>query len=143
MVFPDRSRNCGFFRYWTLSNAPLFLLAAPVTFIMLASARWAAKHSMVVSAINASEEEAGAITWWDRQQVIRNLAISQVVLTVLTLTTAHVQIITRISSAYPVWVWYLAMLNKGEASLGGTFVRFMVIYEVIQAGLFASFLPPA
>ena len=75
--------------------------------------------------------------------ILRNLAISQLLLTLFTLTTAHVQIITRISSAYPVWLWYLAAeLRKGVSSAGQA-VIFIVMYGIIQGGLFASFLPPA
>ena len=76
--------------------------------------------------------------------ILRNLAMSQLLLTLLTLTTAHVQIITRISSAYPVWLWYLATVSKeGSTPWPGHIVRFLVIYAVVQGGLFASFLPPA
>jgi phosphatidylinositol glycan class V len=79
-----------------------------------------------------------------RMQVLHNLAIAQLTLALLTLTTAHVQIITRISSAYPVWLWYAAAHSRqGKTLLVGLIVKFMVIYAVIQGGLFASFLPPA
>lgn len=90
-------------------------------------------------------------------QVFRNLAISQLLLTTLTVTSAHVQIITRISSSYPVWIWYLAASMSGADGLAlpnvgdiipkgltlATVGRFMVMYAVIQGGLFSSFLPPA
>jgi phosphatidylinositol glycan class V len=76
--------------------------------------------------------------------ILRNLAVSQLLLTMITLTTAHVQIITRISSASPVCLWYLAtQLRKGSSPLAGNAIRLMVIYGIVQGGLFASFLPPA
>ena len=78
------------------------------------------------------------------QQVLRNLALTQLALVGLTLSTAHVQIITRISSAFPIWLWYGAMASQdGKNMLVGGFVRFMVIYALVQGGLYASFLPPA
>jgi phosphatidylinositol glycan class V len=78
-----------------------------------------------------------------RVQILRNLAVSQLLLTLITFTTAHVQIITRLSSAYPVWLWYAAnSLGKGDA-LPGIITKFMVMYAAVQGGLFASFLPPA
>ncbi len=40
----------------------------------------------------------------ERYQVCRNLAVTQLLLTLYILTTAHAQIITRIFSASPVWV---------------------------------------
>ena len=137
---PDKFRNLGLFKYWTLSNAPLFLLATPVTFILIISGKWAL--SLDLSRFNSQsidKVEGRSIT----QQVLWNLAITQLALTAITLTTAHVQIITRISSAYPVWVWYLAISCKEGSAFGKRFVSFMVLYGVIQAELFASFLPPA
>jgi phosphatidylinositol glycan class V len=80
----------------------------------------------------------------DHFVILRNLAVSQLLLTLLTLTTAHVQIITRLSSAFPVWVWFLAMPSKGGASsLAKNAVRTMVMYGIIQGALFSLFLPPA
>lgn len=75
--------------------------------------------------------------------IFRNLAVSQTLLVVITLTTAHVQIITRMSSAFPVWVWYLAAGHNQNRPAAKHFVTFMVMYSIIQGGLFASFLPPA
>lgn len=75
--------------------------------------------------------------------LIRSTAAAQVLLAVLAATTYHVQIITRISSGYPVWHWWLAgRLVQGDKT-GSRIVMFMVIYASIQGALFASFLPPA
>lgn len=140
-------RNVGIFRYWTLSNVPLFLLAIPMISLMTVSGIWALNYNMSEGFRSSKLQDD------DRKfkgkgpegfPILRNLAVSQLVLTLLTLTTAHVQIITRISSAYPVWLWYLAAQFRGRNSpLAGNVVRFMVIYGIIQGGLFASFLPPA
>lgn len=77
--------------------------------------------------------------------IVRNLAASQLLLALLTLITAHVQIITRISSACPVWVWYLARPSGGgvKPMVAKHAVTVMIMYGVIQGALFASFLPPA
>lgn len=78
------------------------------------------------------------------QQVVRNLAVTQLSLVALTLSTAHVQIVTRISSAFPVWLWYGSNASQdGKTMLVGGLVKFMVIYALVQGGLYASFLPPA
>lgn len=90
-------------------------------------------------------------------QLRRSLAIPQLILAVLALFSFHVQIITRISSGYPVWYIWLAgrviqssSKRKGEkqAIRAGVFdahglVRLLSMYAIVQAGLFASFLPPA
>jgi phosphatidylinositol glycan class V len=76
---------------------------------------------------------------------VRALAGSQAILAVLAITTYHVQIITRISSGYPVWYWWVAscLMDKKKQGYGAGIVMFMVMYAGIQGVLFASFLPPA
>lgn len=89
---------------------------------------------------------------------MRSAAAEQVLLAVLAVSTYHVQIITRISSGYPLWYWWLAQLLIGgdgdmqqqqkkqqqkKKQLGKGIVVFMVMYAAIQGVLFTSFLPPA
>ena len=118
--------------------------------IMIVSGLWALKDKAKEGLWGSwkQQEESRKVrreqTGYEAIPILRNLAVSQLMLVLLTLTTAHVQIITRISSAYPVWIWYLAVLSRGgKAALFKTFVRFMVVYAMVQGGLFASFLPPA
>ena len=86
------------------------------------------------------------------QAIALRLAIPQIILATLALTIYHVQIITRLSSGYPVWYWWLAslILENRDTSLMGKkwstaciISKWMVIYAIVQGGLFASFLPPA
>jgi phosphatidylinositol glycan class V len=114
-------------------------------FILVNSGRWALKLAPERLGQRVDEaKDVQKITKGTALQIIRNLAVSQLMLVMLTFTTAHVQIITRISSAYPVWLWYVATLCREEKPLlGGSIVKFMVIYSIVQGGLFASFLPPA
>ena len=86
------------------------------------------------------------------QAIVLRLALPQIILATLALTSYHVQIITRLSSGYPVWYWWLAslILENRETSLMGRewstaciISKWMVIYAIVQGGLFASFLPPA
>ena len=86
--------------------------------------------------------------------LLRRLALPQAALAILALSNYHVQIITRLASGYPLWYWWLAWgviqqygqdhINhesvKGSPKL---IARWMVMYALVQAGLFASFLPPA
>ena len=79
------------------------------------------------------------------------LAAPQGLLAVLALTSYHVQIITRLSSGYVLWYIWLARRilagskenEKQDIWTNKIIVRWMVIYGLVQAGLFASFLPPA
>lgn len=68
------------------------------------------------------------------------LALPQLLLAILAFSTYHVQIISRIASGYPYWYIWMAM-QKGSSVK--TAVRWMVLYALIQGGLYASFLPPA
>ena len=91
------------------------------------------------------QEEAFATKMWAR------LALPQVLLTVLAFTSFHVQTITRIASGYVlpyallahiaidgIWMHQSSRLVKPK-----WIVRWMVMYAVIQGGLYTSFLPPA
>ncbi|KAH2388181.1 hypothetical protein KXW97_007157 [Aspergillus fumigatus] len=85
----DHYWNNGFLRYWTVSNIPLFALASPMLAIMTYSALWT---------LNV---ESGRLTGAGR--LLRSLAAPQLILAALTFSKHHVQIITRMSSGYPVW----------------------------------------
>lgn len=83
---------------------------------------------------------------------VRALLVPQLALAILALTTYHVQIITRLSSGYPIWYWWLAswILEDRKVQVLGKYwsppkiiVQWMICYAFIQGGLFASFLPPA
>lgn len=156
-------RGVGFLRYWTLSNLPLFLLAAPMLYILLKSSHWAWRVETFIIAIPSEQESkihseectwtsaTGSDLYIDRATA-RRFAIPQVVLAALALTSYHVQIVNRLSSGYPVWYWWLASLILADCETSfwgmrlhysGIVTRWIVIYAMVQGGLFASFLPPA
>lgn len=75
--------------------------------------------------------------------MVRSAAAAQAALAVMATLNHHVQIITRISSGYPVWYWWVAdKVVRGDV-WGKRVVVFMVMYAGIQGALFTSFLPPA
>jgi GPI mannosyltransferase 2 len=85
-------------------------------------------------------------------ECLRRFAVSQSLLAVMALLSYHVQIITRLSSGYPLWyIWLLSSIKvaKGKSRTYRYFtkpsiiIRWMVVYAVVQGALFASFLPPA
>lgn len=128
-------RNVGFLRYWTLPNVPLFLLAAPMLYILTKSGL-----DQIVSSTVAHSGEATQVAG-----VLQSAATAQVLLALLAVTNYHVQVITRLSSGSPLWyLWLARRLSSRETSDGGKgVVRFMIMYAAIQGALFASFLPPA
>jgi phosphatidylinositol glycan class V len=141
------------------SNIPLFILAAPALALVLVSARAALLHDF--SAIfglrnagvadNLKPQQMADIALMD--SICRRFALPQLALAGLTVTTFHVQIITRLSSGYPLWYLFTASLICGarkDKDLGGKqsiwstlIVRWMLMYALIQGVLFAGFLPPA
>lgn len=156
------SRNVGFLRYWTVSNLPLFALATPMLAILAISSIRAMQLNIgrrtgkrmsgfnVVSPIPVHESIHGT------RRLLRSFAVPQFLLAVLALTSYHVQIITRISSGYCVWYFWLAALltenSQSQKKLIATeldlfsptgVIRYMVLYAAVQAGLYSSFLPPA
>jgi phosphatidylinositol glycan class V len=135
-------RDVGLFRYWKISNLPLFLLAAPMYLVLTLSATWALNYRK--KTVPESREKPTSMANPHTAALLQSLAVPQLLLIILNLTTAHVQIISRISSAYPVWLWYGAShFKQGNSKNADYLVRFAILYAVIQAGLFASFLPPA
>ncbi|KAG5927838.1 hypothetical protein E4U42_001723 [Claviceps africana] len=137
----ERYWNVGFLRYWTLNQAPLFLLAAPMLAVLLKSGVELVRRPEQLVSMTGEPRigDSGCNLF------VRALAASQVVVAILAITNYHVQIITRISSGYPVWYWWVAscLMDKKRQRLGFSMAMFMMLYGGIQGGLFASFLPPA
>jgi len=154
--------HVGFLRYWTLSNIPLFLLATPMLTFMALSCLWAVDSRSPLTAQASKEDIDSALAGLAPRltartnRLLRSLALPQFVLAFMALTSYHVQIITRLSSGYAIWyLWLAASLGvnpnlaksisglRNLGRLGGAAVRYLMIYALIQGGLFSSFLPPA
>ncbi|KAI5801608.1 GPI mannosyltransferase 2 [Peziza echinospora] len=150
--------NVGLFRYWKVSNIPLFLLAAPMLAILIYSGSIALSGKLqlpVQSSPSSSKKNTQPSQDAKANQLLllRKLAIPQVLLAVLAIFSYHVQIINRLGSGCVVWYWWVAVSILGDArgvreqgvagKLGKWTVRWMVMYGLVQAVLFAGFLPPA
>lgn len=135
-------RNVGLFRYWTPGNIPLFFLAAPMIYLM---ARSGVDMLLSDMPLAGEPESSQTPTSPDASVLIGSMALSQLVLAGLAITTYHIQIITRIGTGYAIWHWWLALKlqDKQDSRFGSRVVVFMVMYATIQGALFASFLPPA
>jgi GPI mannosyltransferase 2 len=131
-------RNNGFLRYWTVSNVPLFLLASPMIFV-LAKSGWDVMWTPKVYLVDGQWSKSGGV-----HTVIQAAAFAQLLIAVLTFFNHHVQVITRLSSGYPIWyMWLACNVVRGDGKTGANLALFMVMYASVQAVLFASFLPPA
>ena len=135
------------------------MLAAPMLYILLRSCSWTLRGDKAGSTrgnhLNTVTSQKGQLIATGlpiTQSIAIRFAIPQMVLATLALTTYHVQVITRLSSGYPLWYWWLASLTLDDHkaiifgqkfSSSGLIIKWMMIYAVVQGGLFASFLPPA
>ncbi|RYP62476.1 hypothetical protein DL771_009720 [Monosporascus sp. 5C6A] len=138
----ERYWNVGFLRYWMPGNIPLFLLAAPVLYLLIRSGVETLQAPLSVLRNGEAGPPASLAA---AERLLRSMALSQLVLAVLAITNYHVQIITRLSSGYPLWYFWLAGMlgSPTNSAFASKVVVFMVMYATIQGALFASFLPPA
>ena len=105
--------DVGFLRYYKISNLPLFIMAAPMLCLCFYTAEY------------------------------NSLGCIQFILSLTTLLTAHVQIITRMSSAFPGLYWFTARRLVDEPRRWKVVPISWVLYGMIQAVLFGAYLPPA
>ncbi|KAF2493155.1 mannosyltransferase [Lophium mytilinum] len=158
--------NVGFLRYWTISNVPLFLIATPLVWVMIRSAIWSLENKpkalvvdpqsrfsvRSVERVIPKPSEGYAPTEVERG-FLRRLALPQLVLALMALTNFHVQIINRIASGYPIWYLFIARILSHDSTplaskqrptdIMHVFIRWMIMYAIVQGSLFANFLPPA
>jgi GPI mannosyltransferase 2 len=164
----DQRRNVGFLRYWTIGNLPLFLLSAPMLYLLTISGLDILKRTPRADVLRAKTRIADSPITLQMDSggfsqllqttdfhllCLQRLAVPQILLTGLAFTSFHVQIITRIASGYPLWyIWCAELLHSSAASLatgnsttffGKAVVRGIVMYGIVQGGLYATFLPPA
>jgi phosphatidylinositol glycan class V len=149
-------RDVGLFRYWTLPNIPLFLMAAPMLWLLLASSVTVLRSYSQPPPRWRPVPQGGATSESQNDSPIMHyvpeLALPQLVLAVAALTSFHVQIVNRLASGYPTWYLMVAtwLVDQQEASgskrsrqRSQWIIRGMLIYALSQGMLFANFLPPA
>ncbi|WBW73287.1 pig-V, dolichyl-phosphate-mannose-glycolipid alpha-mannosyltransferase [Schizosaccharomyces osmophilus] len=121
--------NIGFLNYWTSNNIPNFFLAC-ITFIPLVFSLWY------------------SITSIRKDVTIRYLFMLSLFYLYLGIFQMHTQVLNRLSSSFPLLYWSLAHAWSQSSSLHvRKFTEIIlfswVLYTLIQAGLYGSFLPPA
>jgi phosphatidylinositol glycan class V len=138
-----------------MPNLPLFLLAAPMlwllskTSVTVLQELWYPPFQDDVAPGSSPPASKGSRL---RFCNFPQLAIPQIILAVAATTNFHVQIINRLSSGYPLWYLIVArwivdqsMTPSGakETMYAQWATRGFVMYAVVQGMLFAGFLPPA
>ncbi|KAG9187446.1 phosphatidylinositol glycan, class V [Alternaria panax] len=148
--------NVGLFRYWTLSNLPLFLLAAPVSWLLLTSSVTILRSGVQRPLHGRPVPQTGgtAKPWNGTSAICKlpELAFPQLILALTAVTSFHVQIVNRIASGYPIWYLVVATWLVDSGSTARTekgsqkarwYVQGGIIYCLVQGMLYANFLPPA
>jgi phosphatidylinositol glycan class V len=118
-------RNVGLFKYWKVSNIPLFIIAGPMLCVLLISGFAyidnTTNDSKIETEVRTPEHDIRAVRMKSEPsktqigsasnsdiRVLRRLVLPQLMMAILALTTFHVQIVNRISSGYPIWYYYVA-----------------------------------
>lgn len=110
----------GLFRYWTVSNLPLFLLALPTLILLLQSSIFLYRRGEYAIANVQMVMFLGALFFW------------------------HVQIVTRLASCTPGPSWYIAnQLHGCNKTAAKWCVVYFILWTSAQAALYGAFLPPA
>ena len=130
-------RNNGFLRYWTTNQLPNFLIASPH---LLLSAFTFSNHLRLKPSFH---------TFLSNPLTPHVLALAG--MSFLLFTSMHVQIATRVLTAFPALYWYVA--SKVTDDVQGVWVertrfweggvRAIVVFGCVGAVLYSAFLPPA
>lgn len=134
----------GLFKYYTVSNVPQFLLAAPVLVVTMSSLVGAC--AVLVGKGNRGKNEG----WWEQM----DLHLSEqwrdagalyglwLVLLLVSLTVLHVQVATRFMVASPPLYWHLARFGTGGSAWAARAVyAWAAAFACVGTVLFATFLP--
>lgn len=146
----------GLFRYWTVSNLPLFILAAPITWLLVVSSvtvlRSAVQRPLHGRLAPPTSETTTPRNGTSAICKLPELALPQLLLAVTAVTSFHIQIVNRIASGYPMWYLVVTLWLVDSQSTDQTekpspkaqwIIRGFVVYSLVQGMLFANFLPPA
>lgn len=149
-------RNVGLFRYWTLPNVPLFVMAAPMLWLLLVSSETVLCSSLKPLLHGRPVPQHGATSdptdTSATAHYVPELALPQLALAVAAIASFHVQIVNRLASGYPTWYMMIATWLVDDSATSGHskpqqqsrwIVRGMISYAIAQGMLFANFLPPA
>ena len=127
--------NVGFLRYWTLSQAPNFLIACPPIIAILT---FAFEH---LSSLSETKRKTQPRIGYSLS--LTPHAIHAVVFTFILLFASHTQIILRLAASMPFTYWAAAWIYLNYPTCGKVWITWSVLWGVISVILWGTFLPPA
>lgn len=131
--------NVGFLRYWSLQQAPNFLLAGPVTALL---SYYSAKSVRSFVFLLFRKSRPGEPSPFESQSLIPH-GIHAFIFTLILLFASHTQIILRFAASLPFTYWSAAQLVFEHPRLGKWWVGWSVVWGTVSLVLWSTFLPPA
>ncbi|KAM0750807.1 hypothetical protein T439DRAFT_348085 [Meredithblackwellia eburnea MCA 4105] len=140
--------DVGPFRYWTLQQLPNFVLASPVLILCLAaSVSYYRQNPLSLLPFLSSPSDLPPPETPFHALHLAPYIHLHTFLTLLLLTSSHVQIVLRVCTSNPVLYWYAATLfsseKEGNKKWGRRWVMYCVVWGMVSVVLWSSFLPPA
>jgi len=132
--------NVGFLRYWTISQLPNFLLAAPTLSLIFA---YCFHHlrKMLPELVFSNNRSTPSRSF--KSLTIDPHVIHATIFCFMLLTASHTQIVLRIAGSIPLTYWAAAWLVIEHHILGRLWVTWSVLWSLISIVLWSTFLPPA
>ena len=149
--------NVGLFRYWTVSQIPNFVLAAP-SLIVLLWAGWTHMQTRGYRQLVNLGRAAGVISIYKRPkspeptQVDESLLVSDsvtphaihaLVLCSVLIFASHTQIVLRLSSSLPFTHWAAARLWVEKPRYAKWWTAWSILWGTTSLVTWGLFLPPA
>ena len=138
--------NVGFLRYWTLSQLPNILLAAPPLLSIFSYSTVHLRANLVpalLALIPGSRTPPLDTTRTLTPFSITPHAVHSLLLASVLLFAAHTQIALRFAASLPLTYWAAAWLVLEHPRGGRWWVSWSVVWGAISIVLWAVFLPPA
>ncbi len=137
----SRYWNVGFLRYWSFSQLPNFIVAAPLFFLIADFLIAYARYHLLSSSRNRNATDRASMPFYNIS-LFPHL-VHSVILSCMLLLNAHTQIILRLAPSMPIVYWAVARLIATRATLGRQWVTWCTIWGIVSIILWTSFLPPA
>ncbi|KAI8900752.1 GPI mannosyltransferase 2 [Globomyces pollinis-pini] len=137
--------NCGFLKYYTLQQLPLFFLAFPVFFIQFYTIwhyfKSDPKRFMTLGFLTDSKNSQ---LEFGQSKLLPFIYLSLFMVFYCGLFM-HVQVVLRFMTSQPIVYWFIAsrLNQKSVPSIVKVYLYYCVVYGSIGAVLFGTFLPPA